>query len=136
MTSVSAGRTRKRWWVTPAVMLVGGTAVTVAATVGGGQHARSAFVSGIIVTLVATGAFIAIGRTRGDFGALVASAPDERQRGIDLRATAATGLTMALILVVGSIVSLAQGHNGQPWVNLTAAFGVVYVIFLVIFRRV
>jgi hypothetical protein len=38
-------------------------------------------------------------------------------------------------LVVGSIVTLAEGHSGQPWVDLAAAYGVIYVIFLVIFRR-
>jgi len=88
-----------------------------------------------MVTLVATAAFVFIGRTRGDLGALVSSAPDERQRGIDLRATAATGLTMAVILIVGAIVGLARGHDGQPWVDLAASFGVIYVIFLVVFRR-
>jgi Na+/melibiose symporter-like transporter len=135
MTSVPTARAHKRWWVTPAIMLVGGVALTLAATFGGGHFMRSALVSGLVITVVATGAFVVIGRTRGDLGALVASAPDERQRGIDLRATAAAGLALAVILVVGSIVSLAQGHSGQPWVDLAAAFGVIYVIFLVIFRR-
>ena len=133
--TVPATRTRKRWWVTPVAMLVGGGALTAAATVGGGKQAMSAFISGLVITLVATGAFVAIGRTRGDLGALVASAPDERQWGIDLKATAATGLTMALILIVGSIVTLAQGRDGQPWVGLAAAFGIVYVVFLLMFRR-
>jgi Na+/melibiose symporter-like transporter len=135
MTSVPVARARKRWWMTPAVMLFGGAALTFAAAFGGGHFSRSTLISGLIVTIVATGAFVLVGRTRGDVGAIVASAPDERQRGIDLRATAAAGLAMAVILVVGSIVTLAQGHSGQPWVDLAAAFGIVYVIFLAIFRR-
>jgi hypothetical protein len=116
-------------------MLIGGVTLTMAATFGGGHFVRSALISGLAFTVLATGAFIVIGRTRGDLGAIVASAPDERQRGIDLRATAAAGIAMAVILIVGSVVSLAQGHNGQPWVDLCAAFGVVYLVFLVVFRR-
>jgi hypothetical protein len=133
--TVPTTRAHKRWWITPAVMLVGGVALTLAASFGGGHFLRSALVSGLVITVVATGAFVVIGRTRGDLGAIVASAPDERQRGIDLRATAAAGLALGVILVVGSIVTLAEGHSGQPWVDLAAAYGVIYVIFLVIFRR-
>jgi hypothetical protein len=119
MTTVQAARARKRWWMTPAIMLVGGVALTMAAAFGGGHFSRSALISGLIVTVVATGAFVVVGRTRGDVGAIVASAPDERQRGIDLRATAAAGLAMAVILVVGSIVSLAQGTTVNPgWILL------------------
>jgi Na+/melibiose symporter-like transporter len=135
MTTVPAARARKRWWVTPTVMLVGGVALTLAATFGGGHFMRSALISGLVITVLATAGFVVIGRTRGDLGAIVASAPDERQQGIDLRATAASGVALAVILVVGSIVSLAQGHSGQPWVDLAAAYGVVYVILLAIFRR-
>jgi hypothetical protein len=120
--TVPTTRAHKRWWITPAVMLVGGVALTLAASFGGGHFLRSALVSGLVITVVATGAFVVIGRTRGDLGAIVASAPDERQRGIDLRATAAAGLALGVILVVGSVVALA-------------AYGVIYVIFLVIFRR-
>ena len=135
MTTAPALGARKRRWITPAVMLVGGVALTMAATFGGGHFTRSALISGLVFTAVATTAFVLIGRSRGDLGAIVASAPDERQRVIDLRATAAAGVAMALILIVGSVVSLAQGHSGQPWVDLAAAFGVVYVISLSIFRR-
>ena len=126
--------TRNCWWITPAVMLVGGVAVTAAATAGRGEHALSVFMSGLLVTLVAIGGFSAIGR-RGDIRALFASASDERQRGIELRPSSAAGLTKAAILIVGSIVTLAQGHDAQLWVNLAAAFGVVYLICLLIFRR-
>ena len=88
----------------------------------------------MIFTVLATGAFVAIGRTRGDLGAIVASSSDERQRGIDLRATAAAGVAVAVVLLLGSVVTLAQGHSGQPWVDLAAAYGVSYVVFLFIFR--
>ena len=135
MTTARVGEARKRRWITPLFMLVGGLALTMAATFGGGHFTRSALISGLVFTVVATTAFVFIGRSRGDLGAIVASAPDERQRGIDLRATAAAGVALAVILIVGSIVTLAQGNSGQPWVGLAAAFGAIYVIFLAIFRR-
>jgi len=134
MTSTTSHRTRARRWITPAVMLVGGTAITLAATFGG-YFTMSALIVGLAFTLVATGAFVVLGRTRGDLGAIVASTPDERQRDIDLRATAASGLVMALVLIIGSIVSLAQGKSGQPWVDLGAAYGVTYALCLFLFRR-
>ena len=135
MTTARVAGASKRRWITPVVMLVGGVALTMAATLGDGHFSRSALISGLVFTALATTALFLIGRSRGDLGAIVASLPDERQRTIDQRATAATGVALAVILIVGSVVSLAQGHSGQPWVDLAATFGVVYVIFLVIFRR-
>ena len=125
---------RRRWWVVPLTMLIGGMGLTAAATAGAGRSSSWVFISGVIFTALATGAFVAIGRTRGDLGAIVASSSDERQRGIDLRATAAAGVAVAVVLLLGSIVTLAQGHSGQPWVDLAAAYGVSYVVFLFIFR--
>ena len=37
---------------------------------------------------------------------------------------------MAVVLLLGAVVTLAQGHSGQPWVDLAAAYGVSYVVFL------
>ena len=128
---------RTRRWITPAVMLIGGTALTVASAAGGGSgsNAGAVLISGLVLTLVLTAGFVAIGRTRTDFGALAAGAADERQRALDLRATAATGIVMIVVLLVGSVVTLAQGHDGQPWVDLAAGSGVVYLGFLAFFRR-
>ena len=82
-----------------------------------------------------TVAFWWIGRTRGDFGAVFGSRPDERQRTIDLRATAVAGLAAALFCLVMGVVSVARGGGGSPWTTICAVFGGVYLVALAVFRR-
>ena len=88
-----------------------------------------------VLTAAFSVAFWLIARTRGDFGAVFGSRPDERQRTIDLRATAAAGLAVGLLCIVMSVITLARGGDGNPWVAICAVFGAVYVIALAIFRR-
>jgi hypothetical protein len=134
MTTTSCPpRARWRRLAAPATMLAGGGALT-GATVAGGAAVALTVVEAVLTIVFAAG-FWWIGRTGGDFGALFASRPDERQRGIDLRATAASGLAVCLFSIVMAVVTVAQGHSGAPWTTLCAVFGGVYLLSLAFFRR-
>jgi hypothetical protein len=130
--STMTRRTRRRLLV-PAIMLAGGGAITAAAAAGGASAALIGTEAGL--TLVFSVLFWWAGRGAGDFGALLASRPDERQRSLDLRATAAAGVALAVFCLGAAVVSLARGGSGNPWAAMDAIFAAVYVAALVIFRR-
>lgn len=134
MTSTTTCRTsRRRQLAAPATMLAGGGALTGATAAGGAAVALT--LTEATLTVLFTVAFWWIGRTRGDFGAVFGSRPDERQRTIDLRATAVAGLAAVLFCLVMSVVSVARGGGGSPWTAICAVFGGVYLVALAVFRR-
>jgi hypothetical protein len=134
MTTTTTCRTnRRRQLAAPAIMLVGGGALTGATAAGGAAVALT--ITETALTAVFTVTFWWIGRTRGDFGAVFGSRPDERQRTIDLRATAVAGLAAALFCLVMGIISVARGGDGSPWTTICAVFGGVYLVALAVFRR-
>lgn len=134
MTAPAGRRPWHRRMAVPAIMLVSGTAMTVATAVGGGSLP---FVAGLAtLTAVFTAIFSWMGRGTGDLAALAANRPDERQRLMDLRASALAGVAVAVFCLGAAVVSLARGGTGNPWAALDALFGVVYVgSFLVLRRR-
>jgi hypothetical protein len=133
--TVTSCRPGARWRraAAPAVMLIGGGALTGATVAGGASLALT--VTEAVLTVVFAAGFWWIGRTGGDFGAVFGSRPDERQRGIDLRATAVSGLAVCLVSMVMAVVAVAHGGSGSPWTMICALFGGVYLIGLAVFRR-
>jgi hypothetical protein len=114
-------------------MFVLGSGLIVASAVGGSYGALP---GEIVIVIAATVLFAVLSRrSRSDIGAIMGLASDERQASIDLRAAASAGGTLAVILIIGAMIGLGMGHSGQPWVALGAAFGVLYVGFLFVFRR-
>lgn len=124
---------RTRRWIVPLIMLVGGGAITLGSAVGGDSAGDLAALAGI--TVAASVAYVLIGLTDSDFGALLASSADERQANLNIQATAFAGGVMAVAIIIGAVVELALGHNGQPWVLLGAGYGVAYLAALAILRR-
>ncbi len=119
MTTTTTCRTsRRRQLAAPATMLAGGGALTGATAVGGAAVALT--ITEAALTVLFTVAFWWIGRTRGDFGAVFGSRPDERQRTIDLRATAVAGLAAVLFCLVMSwyrwlgVAAAARGPRSAP----------------------
>jgi hypothetical protein len=134
MTTTTTCRTnRRRQLAAPAIMFAGGGALTGATAAGGAALALT--ITEAALTALFTVAFWWIGRTRGDFGAVFGSRQDERQRTIDLRATAVAGLAAALFCLVMGVVSMARGGDGSPWTTICAVFGGVYLVALAVFRR-
>jgi hypothetical protein len=114
-------------------MLAGGTAMTAATAAGGGA---APLVAGLAsITVAFTAVFWWMGRGTGDLAALAANRPDERQRLLDLKASALAGLAVGLFCLAAAVVNLARGGNGNPWAGLDAIFGAVYLVSFLVLRR-
>jgi len=116
-----------------AILLVGGGAVAVAAWAGG-HPGVAAIVVGAYVVLAAI-AFVWSGGS-GDVAAILRGGSDERQRAIDLRATAAAGSVTALFTVVAAIVNIARtGGDPGAYGAVCVVFGISYGVALAVVRR-
>lgn len=74
-------------------------------------------------------------RSQTDLGAITGDVPDERQRTISLRAASVAGSVVAMALIIATMVSMAQGHFGEPWIWFCALGGVAYLVALLVFRN-
>ncbi|MCM3886640.1 hypothetical protein [Frankia sp. R82] len=122
---------RLRRLATTAVLIVGGGAITLGAWLGGDHDL--ALVLAVFYVVTAVVAFVVAGG-RGDVAALLRVAGDERQRSLDLRATAGSALAMATFCLGGMVVDLARGGSGSPWALVCAVGGVSYVLALAVVR--
>jgi hypothetical protein len=52
---------------------------------------------------------------------------DERFQAIDTRATLVSGSVLVIAVLVAYVVSVARGHNGDPYDWLAAIAGLVYL---------
>jgi hypothetical protein len=92
--------------------------------------------AGVIVAYVvlAVIAFIWSGR-RGDVAAIMRGGGDERQRSIDLRATAAAGIVTSIVTVSGAVVNIARtGGDPGPYGVVCMVFGISYGVALAVLR--
>jgi hypothetical protein len=122
---------RRSWFpAVTGICVVFGLAFLVAGIAGG--HPTVGLASFGIMLLFAAGTIIA-GRRSETVRGLI-DHRDERLRGIDLRATAATGQVLILAVIIGALVELARGHSGLPYIWLGALAGVTYVVSVIIDR--
>jgi hypothetical protein len=121
-----------RRWATTATLAAGGAAVTLAAWVGGEPYLAVALA---VIYVVCCGVAFLWSRGSGDVAALIRLTGDERQRLIDLRATAVAGLATLAFCLGGAIVDLARGGTGNPWALICAIGGLAYVVALAVLRR-
>jgi hypothetical protein len=121
--------TRSRWFLP--VFSVGLGVVMLAAAWAGGQP-----VTGIIGIGVMTGFGLLVllaGRSETVRG-LRGDGRDERFAQIDLRATAAAGLVLIVVLIVSWLTEIARGHSGSPYGWLCAIGGLAYLLAIAFFR--
>jgi hypothetical protein len=121
-----------RRWATTATLAVLGAAVTLA-TWAGGEPYLAAMLAGFYV--LCCGLAYLWSRGSGDVAALLRFSGDERQRQMDLRATAIAGLVTLAFCLGGTVVDLARGGTGNPWALICAVGGLSYVVALAIVRR-
>jgi hypothetical protein len=103
-----------------AVLLIGGGAVAIASWAGGHPGVAAVVIGAYLVLAVIA---LLWSGGRGDVAATMRSGADERQRAIDLRATAIAGSMTALFTIGGAIVNIAR-TGGDP-----GAYGVVCMVF-------
>jgi hypothetical protein len=117
---------------TAAVLLVGGGGLAAATWLGGEHGLALGLVAFYAVAAVV--AFVWSGRD-GDVAAIMRVGGDERQRRLDLDATAYAGLAMAVAAIIGAIVSAARNHGdiGQYGV-ICVVGGVSYVVSLAVLK--
>jgi len=93
-------------------------------------------VTGLIglVVMACFGLVIAVSGRSETIRGLRGDARDERFAQIDLRATAATGLVLIVVLVVAFLVEVARGHSGNPYAWLGAIAGLTYALSVAVLR--
>lgn len=131
-TSTLHSHPRLRSWATTATLAIGGGAITVASWIGG-QH-------GLAIGLAV---FYAVGcvasylwsRGHGDVPAIMRLSGDERQKLIDIRATAFAGLVTLLFCLAGAVVDLARGGTGNPWALICGVGGASYALAVAVLVR-
>jgi hypothetical protein len=118
--------------ITTGVLVVLGLAIAAGAWIGG----QRGFAVGLAIFYVVCGVVVYLWtRGSGDVAAIMRVDGDERQRQLDLRATAISGLAMGLFCIGATVVDLARGGSGMPWATVCAVGGVAYVGGLAIARR-
>jgi hypothetical protein len=117
---------------TAAVLLVGGGGLAAATWIGGDHGLALGLVAFYAVATVA--AYLWSGRD-GDVAAIMRVGGDERQRRLDLDATAYAGLAMGAAAIIGEIVSAAR-HNGDlgAYGLICVVGGVSYVVSLIVLK--
>ena len=127
---MSKSITSSRWWM-PAFSLTLG-AIMFAAFAIGGSVGDGLYAFGVMAVLAAV---FAVGSTRSEtLGGLGGPGRDERWAMIDLRASAAAGLVLILVVIGAFLVEVARGNDPSPYSQLGAVAGVAYVIAVAVLR--
>jgi len=132
MQSDDARRPRRplHFWFTPAVAVVGGVAYFVAGMLGGDRT----FAIGGLGVMLGTAVVLLIASRVSDTVAGLLDRRDERINSIDGQATTFSGLAMGAAVLIGFIVEIAQGQDGQPYSLIGFIGGVSYVAALLVLR--
>lgn len=118
---------------TAAVLLVGGGGLAAATWVGGDHGLALGLVAFYAIATVA--AYLWSGRD-GDVAAIMRVGGDERQRRLDLTATAHSGLAMGAAAIIGGIVSAARHHGDiGAYGVICVVGGVAYVVSLAVLKQ-
>lgn len=131
--NTSRVNTTKRW-TSAATMLVLGSGLVVALLIG----SNGDFVVVLPLTVVVLACTLIFGlahRSHTDIGAVTGDVADERQRTISLRAAAVSGSIVAMALIIATMVSMAQGHFGAPWIWFCVLGGVTYPVAILALRN-
>jgi hypothetical protein len=115
----------------PAVMAIGGTAIAVGLWIGNGWRAALGVE---LLTVVAACGYLVLGGRDTDFGAMIASKPDERQASIGMRAAALSGVTLCIAALGGVVIATAMGRLVWPFLLFSVVGSTAYLMGLVIYR--
>jgi hypothetical protein len=118
-------------WALPLFSLLLGLVILGAFALGGNVDQGL----GGLGVMAATGLIFLIGGQRSEtLRGLRGDGRDERFALIDMKATALAGQALILAVIVGWLVEIAQGNDGNPYGLLGALAGVVYIVAVVALR--
>lgn len=120
----------KSKWFLP-LFAVGLGLAMLAATWIGGDLNTGLFSLGV---MAAFGALILFGGRSETIRGLRGDGRDERFRQIDVVATAIAGLVVIAAIIVGFLVEVARGHDGDPYAWLGAIAGIAYLVAIAFLR--
>ena len=120
---------KSRWFLPLFALFLGG-AMFAAQAIGG--NPGSGLVSFGVLAL--TGALVLFGGRSETIRGLRGDMRDERFQRIDIHATAFAGTAVITAVIVGFLVEMAQGHDGNPFTWLGAIGGVAYLAAVVFMR--
>ena len=120
---------RSKWFLPLFALALGGV-VFGAQAIGG--HPGSGLVSLGIMALF--GAVFLFGGRSETIRGLRGDGRDERFRRIDVHATAFAGTVVITAVIVGFVVELAHGRDGNPYTWLGALGGLAYLAAIVVMR--
>ena len=125
----SQANTRSKWFM-PLFSLGLGGVVLAASWLGG--HLGAGAVS--LAIMAGFGLFVLLAGRSETIRGLRGDGRDERLAQIDLRATAAAGLVLIIVLIVNWLAEIARGHSGSPYYWLCAIGGLAYALAVALFR--
>ena len=120
---------RSRWFLPLFALALGGV-VFGAQAIGG--NPGSGLISWGILAL--TGAIFLLGGRSETIRGLRGDGRDERFQRIDIHATAFAGIVVITAVIVGFLVEMAHGHDGNPYTWLGALGGLAYLAAIVVMR--
>lgn len=123
---------RGRRWIVPLTGLLGGVGYLVVFLV----HDDPVMAAVGFLIMAAYAVFLLVGSRKSETVALLnGELSDERRQQINLRVSTFTLNVLTLVLVGALFVSLARGHDGQPWALLCAVLAVAYLGATVYYSR-
>jgi hypothetical protein len=121
---------RSRWWM-PACSLFLGLLLLAASWIG---DDLSGGLQGLGVMAAVGAVFLIFGSRSDTLSGLGGPRRDERWEAIDMRATAFAGMVLVTCVIGGWLLELAQGRDGEPYVQLGAIGGVAYILAIAYLR--
>ncbi len=112
-------------WSMPLFSLALGAVMFAAFAIGGSPGEGA----GAFAVMAAMAALFGFGARRSEtLAGLGGPGRDERWAMIDLRATAASGLVLILVVIGAWLYEVANGRDGEPYAQLGAIAGLAYVV--------
>jgi hypothetical protein len=109
--------------------------IGVAYLIGGWMGSGPALGLEMFAIMLVTAAGIEVAGRRSDVMRGMLGRTDERLTGIDLQATATTGVVVILADLTAFVVQTARGADATPYMWLGAIGGVTYVVALFVLLR-
>ena len=118
------------YWATPAFLVLSGVTYLVASTISGHPALGLAMLGAMVVFA----ALLVLAARHSETIRGLMNRQDERITGIDLRATAVSGVALTLAIIIAAVVELGRGRSGAPYTWLAVIGALSYVLAVIVQR--